>query len=195
MKKYLLVFTILMSAAYGAFAQDDNTLTKIGIGGSGGGTIGPFASAYPVGSELNLRLEVPLEGTPVSLTFNTGLTFYISSDGYNVDYTTDEGDYSSGSVAVFLPVQVGARFYATHKLFLEGDVGGSFNLNSPSSNFTSQKVALLVTPQVGYTIPFGASRFSLDVSLLYEDRFESGGGYGQVAARVAFNFGLGSSTQ
>jgi hypothetical protein len=190
MKKYLLVFTILMSAAYGAFAQDDNTLTKIGIGGSVGGAIGPVASTYPVGSELNLRLEFPLEGTPVSLTFNTGLTFYLSSNGYNVDYTTDGGDYSSGSVAVFLPVQVGARFYATHKFFLEGDVGGSFNLNSPSSEFTSQKVAFLVTPQAGFTFPFGASRFSLDASLLYEDRFESGGGYGQIAARVAFNFGL-----
>jgi hypothetical protein len=190
MKKYLALLAILMSAAVKTYSQNDNTQTKLGVGFSGGGALGSVSSAYPVGFELNLRAEFPLEGSPVSLTLNTGLTFYTSSNGYEVEYGDGE-DYSTGSVAVFLPVQAGARVYATHRLFFEGDIGGSLNLNSPYSEFTSQRVALLVTPQAGYTISFGSTRASLDLSVFYENRLESGGGYQQIGGRVAFNFGLG----
>jgi hypothetical protein len=193
MKKILLL-AIFISAALSSFAQDDNTATKIGVGFTSGAATGPVSGDYPVSGALTFKLEYPLSGTPVALVFTTGYTFFISANGYTSDYDIygDDDSYSTGSIASIVPVQVGAKFYVTHRLFIQGDVGASFFLGA-SDGFAPQKIALLVSPSAGFTIPFGQSRASLDVGAGFDDRLESGGGLGAAALRVTFNFGLSSN--
>jgi hypothetical protein len=194
MKKILLLVT-LIAASLTTFAQDDNTATKLSVGFTAGAGTGAISNEYPVSGGLAIKAEYPLSGTPVALVFTTGLTFFVSANGYSTDYDVygDGGDYSSGSLATFVPVQLGAKIYVTHRLFVQGDVGASFFLGSSDGSFEPPKVGLLVSPSAGYTISFGSTRASLDVGVGFDDRFESGGSLGSVALRVQFNFGLGSN--
>jgi hypothetical protein len=196
MKKSLLLSLILLLAAViNSYAQDD-AVTKIGVGvdigvpaGSARYNSGGATTSYALTTGFTAKLEVPLT-TPLSLTLTTGLTGYVTQGGYSAGYDSNYGSYSSGAVALFVPLEAGAKVYAADKLFVEGDLGLSFNINSASSDFTNKKAALIYAPMVGYTIPFGASRVSLDLALRYESRMETGNSYNQVALRALFNFNL-----
>ena len=189
MKKVLLSFIVVIFTALHSFAQDDSP-AKIGVGVDVGVPIGSISNTYEVTMGVTAKAEIPI-ASPVNLTFTTGFTGYVTKGGYSVNYTTD-GSYSNGAVACFVPLEAGAKVYVAGKFFVEGDLGFSFNINSTSSDFTGKKVAPMYAPMAGYTIPFGSSRVSLDLSLRYEGRVESGGysPYNQVAARALFNFNL-----
>jgi hypothetical protein len=109
------------------------------------------------------------------------------------------------AIASFVPVMVGARIYSG-KLFFEGDVGASFNLNSAKA-YTAKTVAPILSPSIGYGFRFGSEqKIGLDLSLSYETRLESSkepsdyslvspyinkyGSYNMVAFHVAFSLGL-----
>ncbi len=201
MKKNLLLLAFLVSAAFCANAQnyDASSTPTLSAGFSVGGTVGVHSGDFPVASGIHLKLEYPLSDSQVSLMLTTGYTIYVSSNGYSTGYV-DGTSYSSGDIAAFVPVEAGIRVYVLNKLFLQGDAGASFNINSYSSDYTNKKVALLVSPSAGYALPFGSTRFGLDFSLGYEARIETGGGittaaypagsYNQVVFRLAFRFGL-----
>jgi hypothetical protein len=198
MKKTLFLLAILVSTVLSTYAQNDETSPKISAGFSVGVTTGVHQGAFPLASGIHLKLEYPISDQ-LSLMLTTGYTFYVSSNGYSTGYQNGTS-YSNGDLAGFVPVEAGARIYVFNKLFIQGDVGASFNVNSISTDYTNQKVALLVSPSAGYAIPFGSTRFGLDLSLGYEARLEKDGGigtsgyalgsYNQVAFRVAFKFGL-----
>lgn len=188
MKKVLLSFIIVIFTALHSFAQD-NPATKIGVGVDVGIPIGSVSNTYEVATGVTAKAEIPV-ASPISLTFTTGFTGYVTKGGYSAGYNTYDGSYSNGAVACFIPLEAGAKVYVASRFFLEGDLGFSFNINSTSSDFTNKKVAPMYAPMAGYTIPFGSSRVSLDLSLRYEGRVETGGGYNQVAARALFNFNL-----
>lgn len=187
MQKKLLLLIVLFSAAFFARAQDNST-PKLGFGVTVGAAVGPNASDYPVASSLVLRYAHPV-GEQVSIMATTGFSYFVSKDGYTATYS-NYGSYTSGSLAIFLPVQVGVKAYVSERFFLQADVGASLNLNSNYYSYTNNRIAPLVSPAVGYTIPFGASRWSLDLGLGYENRIESGGGYSQINFRAIFNVGL-----
>jgi hypothetical protein len=196
MKKPLLLSAILFSTIFSAFAQYYNNapVPKLGIGISSGIAVGPVSSAYPGAGEILLNFEFPISKSPVSLLLSTGYTFYVSQGGYSVGfYSSDYGSstYSYGSVVSFIPIEAGVKIYAIHKFFIEGNVGASFNINSNSTDYTGEKTALIYAPGAGYSFPLGNSNRSvMDVSLIYENRVEPGGGYSQVALRALWNFNL-----
>jgi len=189
MKKTLLLLILLFSITLCTYAKNGSQ-PKFGLGITTGAAVGPASGAYPLAGGLTLRYEYPFNGTPVSLMLTTGFSYFVSSQGYGVGYNSYSGSYSYGSLAAFIPVQAGLKTYVFNKLYVQGDVGASFNVNSNYQDYTQNKVALLLSPSIGYTIPFAGSRWSLDAGLGYEDRIEPGGGYSQINLRAIFNVGL-----
>ena len=189
MKKTLLLLAFLFTGILCTYAQDD-AQPKFGVGVTVGAAVGPVSGTYPLAGGIALRYEYPFSDTPVSLMLTTGFSYFVSSDGYSTGYDSYNGSYSYGSLAAFIPVQAGLKAYVLNKLYVQGDVGASFNVNSNYQDYTGKKVALLVSPSVGYTIPFGRSRWSVDLGLGYENRIEPGGGYSQINFRAIFNVGL-----
>jgi hypothetical protein len=197
MKKILLLLAISISSVLTVSAQNDSSSPTLSAGFSVGATVGPHAADLPVGGGIHVKLEYPVVDNQVSLMLTAGYTFFVSGTGYQYESDTEGDSYSSGELVNFVPVMVGARFYVANKLFIQGDVGASFNINS--TGYTNSKTALIVSPSVGYALPFGSSRFGLDLSLAYEDRFDSGstqpggptiGDWGMAEFRLAFRFGL-----
>ncbi|HTD40114.1 MAG TPA: hypothetical protein VK671_05800 [Mucilaginibacter sp.] len=192
MKRTLLSLIILFIAASNSFAQD-NAAPKIGGGFDVGIPVGPASSTYEVTGGVTVKAEFPV-ATQFSITATTGFMGYVTKGGYSTGYYYNSydgsGSYSNGSVASFIPLEAGARFYVSSKFYVEGDLGASFNINSNSADFTNKKTALIYAPMAGMSIPFGASRASVDVSLRYESRLETGYNYSQIAARAVFNFSL-----
>ncbi len=84
--------------------------------------------------------------------------------------------------AAYIPVEAGGRLYFSH-LYIEGDVGGSFNI-SPA--YSGPKVAFVYSPVIGFSTPSKDHSRSLDFGIKYEGRVEPGGTVSQVAVRVAF---------
>ncbi len=198
MKKTLLLLAVLISAAVGVNAQDYTPTTAISAGFSVGATVGPHQGEFPVATGVHLKLEIPI-ADQVSFMGTVGYTGYISGNGYSTGYDSYGGSYSSGDLVNFIPVTAGIRYYAVNKLFVQGDVGASFNLNSDNV-YTAKKAALLVSPSVGYAVTFGSTKYGLDLSLAYDARFESTGdinsagyhvgSYNSVVFRLAFRYGL-----
>ncbi|WP_184550604.1 hypothetical protein [Mucilaginibacter sp. FT3.2] len=209
MKKTLLALFVLISAVLTVKAQNfgggDDYLPRISAGFGVGGTIGPQSSGFPAGGSVGLKLEYPIASSAVCITASAAYQFYVSKDGYSYSYNSTYGDNTTGSIASFVPVMVGARIYSG-KLFFEGDAGASFNLNSAHA-CTDKSVALALSPSIGYGFRFGSSeKFGLDLSLAYETRLESSktpadytlvspyltkyGSYNMIALHVAFSLGL-----
>jgi hypothetical protein len=197
MRKTVLLVIISITAVFGAYAQR-TTLPQFSVGFNPGVAVGSVSSVYPVAGELSLRLVYPISTSPVSLTFTTGYTFYTSSSsyavgadfgGFGVGYTT--GDDYYGSTASFIPVMAGLKVYVARRVFIEGEAGASFNVNSYPGDYTGKTTAFIYSPGAGYTFPLGfRGRNSADIGLFYENRVEPGGGYTQIAAHIAYNFGL-----
>ena len=193
MKKTLLLFALLISAALSTYAQNDDYPVKLGVGFSFGGAIGSNSGAYPAAGGVHVKLEYPLSDTKLSLTFSTGYTFYVSANGYSYETTSDGNTYTNGSLLSFLPVQIGAKYYVADRLFLAGEAGILYDLDSRLGDENGKaiaKVSPLIVPSVGYTIPFGRTRGSVDLSVGYEANPQSGGGYNQAFFRATFNFGM-----
>ena len=199
MKKISLLIAVLLGAVYGASAQYYNNTSsvngaKFGIGVSSGFATGAASGAFPEAGGISLNLEFPLAKSPVSLLFTTGYTFYVSGGGYSVgfDYYGGYGgtDYY-GDVASFIPIEAGLKVYIARKLFIEGYAGASINVNGYPADYTGKTTALVYSPGIGYTFPMDYSdRSHLDVSLIYENREEPGGGYSQIAVKAVWNFNL-----
>ncbi len=199
MKKTLLLFTILLSAAITSQAQySGSAVPKIDFGFVGGVTVGAASGYFPEAGGLEIKLEYPLTNSPVNFIVKTGFTFYSSGStsidvgGYGADFSYGTYGDGSSSVAAFIPVEVGAKAYVIDRFFIEGDVGVSFNINSYSEDYTSKKTALIFSPSVGYSFPLGEySNHSMDLGVGYESRVDqSYGSYNQVYIKAAYRFGL-----
>jgi len=193
MKKILLLLTLLIGAALSTYAQNDDPAVKLGVGFSVGAAVGSNSGAYPSAGGVHFKVEYPVSDNGVSLLFSAGYTFYVSANGYTYNTDTFGDRYSEGSLLSFIPLQVGVKYYAANRLFLSGEAGGLFNLNASSVDENGKaitKASLLVTPSVGYTIPFGSTRGSLDLSVGYDANLQTGGGYNQVFLKATFNFGM-----
>jgi len=198
MKRILFVIIISIFTTLGVYAQNNLPSPQFSIGATSGVAIGPVSNAYSAAGGLTLKLTYPIAQSPVSVTFKTGYTFYTSDAGYDVGVGTGGfgvgyygGGYGDGDVASFIPVMAGLKVYIAPRIFIAGEVGASFNVNSDPGYYTGKTTALIYSPSAGYTLPMGYSgKHSLDFSLAYENRVEPGGGYTQIALGLAFNFGL-----
>lgn len=204
MKKLLLLTAILFGAAYSASAQyyynnnnnSNGPVDRFGFGISSGFATGPVSGAFPETGAITLKFEMPINKSKLSLLLSTGYSFFVSNGGYEVDYGSygyGGGSYYSGDMAAFIPVEVGLKLYVAPRFFIEGDAGVSFNVNGNSSFYTNKPTDFVYSPAMGYSFPFGYSgRSNMDLSVLYENRPEAGGGYSQVALRAVWNFALSS---
>jgi hypothetical protein len=187
MKKNILLLTLLFCMILGAYAQNNNG-SKFGVGITSGVAVGPVSDAYPTAGELVLKFESPIQSSPLSLTISTGLTYYVSKSGFGVGVyggNSGSGTYSYGSVAVFVPVMAGAKIFVAKRVFIEGDAGVSFNINSNYLDFTGKKMAFIYAANAGYAFPIGdLGKNSLDVGLGYENRVEQGGGFSQFMQKL-----------
>lgn len=192
MNKTLLVLALLFSIYFTANAQDSEALLpRFSIGGGFGGAVGSNTSTYPVGIQLNARFEYPLPDSQLAIVVATGFSFFTAASGYTYN-TSTYGSSSTGDIASFVPVQIGARYYI-NKLFVEGDAGASFNLGSTSGSNVN-KTAALITPSVGYGFRFGSTqKIGLDLSAGYEARLGTpagGDSFSMAFFKVAFSLGL-----
>lgn len=201
MKKPLLLVIVFLSSVLGASAQyyyrhqhNDQSALKLGVGLSSGFSVGPVSGYFPEAGALSVKLEVPLKKSPVSVLFSTGYTFFVSNSGYSVGvdpYGFGYDTYYYGDVASFIPLETGLKIRVARRVFLEGDAGVSFNVNSYSSDYTYKPTAFVFSPAIGYSAPLGFSdRQHIDLSLFYENRPETGGGYSYIGVRGVWNFDL-----
>jgi len=199
MKKLLLLSIIIFAAFYSASAQyyyskNNTSSVKIGFGLSSGFATGPVSGTFPEAGGITANLELPLGKSPVSVLFQTGYTFYVSGGGYGVDvgyygYGVSTGYY--GDIASFIPVEAGLKIYVAPRVFIAGLAGVSFNVNTYPGDYTGSANAFVYSPMLGYSFPFGyRGKSNLDLSLMYENRPETGGGYSQVGLRAVWNFSL-----
>jgi hypothetical protein len=200
MKKLLLLSAIIFGAFYSASAQyyynnNNRNPVKIGFGVSSGFATGPVSGAFPEAGAITANLELPLGKSPVSVLFQTGYTFYVSGGGYDVGFGYYGGDIGTdyyGNIASFIPIEAGLKVYVAPRVFIAGLAGVSFNVNTYSSDYTNNANAFIYSPMIGYSFPFGyRGKSNLDLSLMYENRPETGGGYSQVGLRAVWNFNLG----
>lgn len=196
MKKFSLLIAVLFGAVYCASAQYYNTApaAKFGIGVSSGFATGAVSGVFPQSGGISLNMELPINKSPLSFMVTTGYTFYVSGGGYYVDYYGygyDASTYSNGDVASFIPVEAGLKLRFAHRLFIEGYGGVSFNVNAYPSDYTGKANDFIYSTGAGYTFPMDYNgRSNLDLSLIYENRPEPGGGYSQVALKAVWNFKL-----
>jgi hypothetical protein len=195
-KKTLVLLTILFGTALPLHAQNDKSISAVSAGFSFGVTTGTHSNYLPVAGGIHVKLEYPVANR-VALMLTAGYTAYLPAEGYN--YNSGYG--YSREVANFIPVTIGARFYTGKSIFVQGDVGASFNVNSRDL-YTGSKVALLASPGVGYAFKFGSSRYGLDLSAAYDTRIEKSaannidpethpyGSFSSVVFKMAFRFGL-----
>ena len=194
MKKTLLITLITICFTVRALAQTDGERPKLGVGITFGGTTGSASGYFPAAGGLAVRFELPLSA-PVNFVLASGYTSFVSSNGYSTGYEYDTydggGSYSSGSLATFVPIQAGIKFFPFSRFFFEGDAGVSLKLSDNTDDFPGKKVAPLISPSAGYSIGIGSSdRYSIDLSLGYDARLEPGGGYSEVIFKAVFNVGL-----
>ena len=210
MKKLILLILIFTGAVIFTNAQgyysnykgnNQPSSLKINFGVDVGASVGTVSNYYPGAGGLTIGLEAPIKKTRLSVLFTTGYTFYASSDGYydggygygydGYGYGYGGDSYVSSYVADFIPVELGLKAYLFKKLFVEGNAGVSINVNTYPHDYTNKTAAFMYAPGLGYSFPLGfRSENTFDLSLFYESRPDSGGGYNQISLRAAYSFGL-----
>ena len=170
MKFFLLPLIIFISAT-AALAQTEPA-PWASLGPEIGIPTGQAGTFYAITAGGSFKLEVPVAKS----AFN-----FMASVAYNSFVL--KGAYTGVlNDAQYIPVEAGGRLYFSH-IYIEGDAGASFNINS---NYSGSKVAFIYSPVIGFSTPSKDHRRSLDFGIKYEGRVESGGTIGQVAVRVAF---------
>lgn len=176
MNKLLLVTVLVFAGIRGCFAQVGPG-AHLSLGGEFGFPTGQASSAY--GSVLggSAKLEVPVAKSDFSLTVTTGYSIYLTKFNYAGIYKT----------SLYVPVEVGGRYYFSRIGYAEGDIGFSSDL---TGNYSSSKTALIYSPVIGFSAPVYKHKSTIDIGFRYESRVESANSMGQAAIRIAYRFGL-----
>jgi hypothetical protein len=187
MNKLLLLVIFLTTVASGAFAQTNATppakpvypptvpSTQLSIGGEFGFPAGAASSVYGSVLGASVKLEVPVSKSAFNVIVSAGYSFFLTKFNY-------PGIYKS---ALYVPIEVGGKYYFSKIGFVEGDLGLSENVNG---NYPGEKTAFVYAPAIGFSAPTSKHKAAIDVSLRYEDRVGSGGAISQIALRLAYRF-------
>ena len=174
MKFFLLPLIILISAT-AALAQTEPA-SWASLGPEIGIPTGQAGTFYAITAGGSFKIEVPAAKS----AFN-----FMASVAYNSFVL--KGAYTGAMHdAAYIPLEAGGRLYFSH-MYIEGDVGGSFNI---SPGYTGPKVAFVYSPVIGFSTPAKDHSRSLDFGIKYEGRVEPGGTVSQVAVRVAFRVNM-----
>jgi hypothetical protein len=175
MKFFLLPVIILISAT-AALAQTEPA-PWASFGPEIGIPTGQAGNLYSITAGGSFKIEVPVAKSPFNFMASVGYNSFVLKGAYTGVVLHD---------AAYIPVEAGGRLYFSH-MYIEGDVGGSFNINA---GYTGPKVAFVYSPVIGFSTPSKDHRRSLDFGIKYEGRVEPGGTVSQVAVRVAFRVNM-----
>lgn len=173
MKKFLLAFLFLGATIFGASAQSRSS-TKFSIGADLGVPTGVYDQIYNFVLGVSLKVEAPVSPS-FSVMFTTGYTSFMVNSLYS-NYGATNGMY--------LPLEVGGRGYFNSRVYFEGDLGPSFNLNQ---YYTGNKVEFMYSPGLGVLLP-QSDGGAVDISVRYEGRAQTNNTLGQAALRIAYRF-------
>ena len=174
MKFVLLFLTVLFLGTASCFAQTQ-TDSQLSLGVEYGIPTGAASTFYGTVLGASAKFERPVAASPFSFTLTAGISGYIVKldDNISVDNT------------VYVPVEVGGKYYFSKIAYFEGDLGASVNVNS---NYSASRAAFIYAPIIGVSAPTNKHKATIDIGLRYEGRVESGGTVSQVALRVAYRF-------
>jgi hypothetical protein len=174
MKFVLLFVAVLFLGIVSCFAQTQ-TDNQLSLGVEYGVPTGSATAFYGTVLGASAKFEKPLTATPFSFTLTGGINAYIVKLDDNIAVDN----------AVYVPVELGGRYYFSKIAYFEGDLGASFNVNS---NYSASRAAFIYAPIIGVSAPTNKHKSTIDIGLRYEGRVENGGTVSQVAIRLAYRF-------
>lgn len=183
MRKTLLLLLVLTGFAIAAHAQTTTAaktdsvpplLMSIGI------DAGPVLSnnTFSSSTGVSIKLEIPCQSPKAFLTFTSGI------NSLSVKKTPATDTLQNGH---YVPLLVGFKYFIIKSIFIEGDIGDSFNINDSYSGYQN---AFTWSPMVGVSIPLNKPNTAVDIAAYYEGRNSNNGNVNQAAIRVAYKFGL-----
>ena len=174
MKFVLLFVAVLFLGTASCFAQTQ-TDSQLSLGVEYGIPTGAASAFYGTVLGASAKLEVPLATSPFSFTLTGGVNTYIVKLDDNI----------SADNSVYVPVELGGKYYFSKIAYFEGDLGASFNV---SPNYSGSKAAFIYAPIIGVSAPTNKHKATIDIGLRYEGQVIDGGTVSQVAVRVAYRF-------
>lgn len=171
MKNIILLALLFVGTGFVAFAQSTAD-TKLSIGADIGLPLDEANKVFNLVYGPSLKIEIP---------FSIKGPIFTITGGYEIFnlYNPNNASIISGK---YIPFSVGLKDYFQNSIiFLEGDVGASFYVNS---NYTGNSTAFLFAPTIGISL----AKNKLDISARYEERDETYGELRLIALRVAFKF-------
>lgn len=155
---------------------------RLSFGFEFGEPLGQASDIYGTVFGGSVKLEVPV-APKFFVTLTGGFTEY----AVKLDY---RGSLLNLKPAGFVPVELGGRYYFSRLIYVEGDLGASFNT---SSYFPTSKTGFVYAPVIGLSAPTSKHKNNIDIDLRYEARSDNNGSIGtmsQLAVRLAYKFGL-----
>jgi hypothetical protein len=172
---FKLLTVILITSIFTARAQVKPTTPLVSLGPEIGIPVGMASDVYSLVAGASLNVQLPLAKSPFSVMLSAGYNSFLVKGAYT----------SALRDAAYIPVEAGGRLYVTKILYLEGDLGASFNINS---NYSGPATAFVYSPVLGISTPLKKRGDALDFGFKYEGRVEPGGTVAQVAFRIGYRF-------
>lgn len=186
MRKTILLLLLLSVFALASRAQTSTTgnaatttppaLLSMGI--DVGTVLSPANNTYSSAAGVSFKFELPFKDQRSFLTISAAYSNYSVKNTPATD-TLQNGHY--------IPLMIGYKYFITKQVFLEGDIGDSFNINQ---NYMGYQNAFAYQPMVGVSIPLKKPDTAVDIALYYQSRLSDSGNINQAAIRVAYKFGL-----
>lgn len=185
MRKTILLLMLLSSFALVSRAQapavEATSATPpalLSMGIDVGTTLSPTSNTYSSAAGISFKLELPFKDLRSYLTISAAYSSYSVKNTPATD-TLQNGHY--------IPLMIGYKYFITKQIFLEGDIGDSFNINQ---SYMGYQNAFAFQPMVGVSIPLNKPNTAVDIALYYQSRLSDAGNINQAAIRVAYKFGL-----
>jgi hypothetical protein len=178
MKKILLPLFILIILAFKGYAQTDPPVL-MDLGATLGSTSGTASSTFSSVEGITIKVEFPFTGARTYFTATTGIAVFNLKSTYALDTTRQSAHY--------VPLELGIKQFLYKGIYIEGDIGESFNINS---NYLGYQSGFMYSPAVGFSLPLKQANQFVDFNLKYEGRLEQGGSINQIAFGIAYKFGL-----
>lgn len=185
MRKTILLLLLLTGFALVSNAQTQNTENTsatppalLSMGVDVGGALSPANATYSSVAGVSLKLELPFHNPNAFFTITAGYSNYSTKNTPATD-TLQNGHY--------VPLLIGFKYFVARHVFLEGDIGDSYNINV---GYLGYQNAFTYSPVVGVSIPLNKPGTAVDIAAYYQSRLSDSGNINQAAIRIAYKFGL-----
>lgn len=185
MRKTILLLFLLTGFALASQAQTQTTENPsdippllMSMGVDVGSALSPANNTYSTAAGVSLKLEVPFRNPRAFLTISAAYS------NFSTKNTPATDTLQSGH---FIPLMIGFKYFVAKHVFLEGDIGDSYNINQTYFGYQN---AFAFSPVIGVSIPLNKPNTFVDISAYYQSRLSDAGNINQAAIRVAYKFGL-----